>query len=541
MRHLRLFLSILGMISLLFVSMPGVFAEQGAASTPVIKASIPLPQPMNNQDDPKRPGTWFLGATPPNADPQKPPIVFVQGLHGEAQSYWWGETEYHGPNDMYALAYQNGYRTAFVQLYDASGPARNPWNNGQLLAQTLQKIYNHFGQKVNIVAHSKGGIDTQAALVHYGAYPYVSKVFTLASPHHGSHLADLAYSWYAGWLADLLGRQDEGTESLQTGNMAQFREQTDSHANVSKNIYYTSAGTSWGPTFSALWFGGSYLSQYGDNDGLVNVWSTQLPYATHRFTANLDHDQMRKGSDVFSKISADISRMTSANIPLTESYSTPSKDQMNKTAAEEILAGGPLSEKKWVEENISIENPAKEAIISVWTKYKDTQILLISPSGKTYSRSSKEYRQHQEKTFFKGAYQQLFVIPNPESGTWKVKIQSQKKDAYFLTTHFTGTSTMSVQFDPTVKTNQSIPLKIELKNPEKYDLSTIELQMRIVSTDKKRSTLVPSRFNGKGTLTPQLKAPAQSGTMNVTIEVRGKTKEGKPFERNETVSIHVAK
>ena len=77
----------------------------------------------------------------------------------------------------------------------------------KIVSTKLEEIYNHFGKKVNIVAHSKGGIDTQAALVGYGANRFVGNVITLATPHHGSNLADLSYSWWAGWLASILGQK----------------------------------------------------------------------------------------------------------------------------------------------------------------------------------------------------------------------------------------------------------------------------------------------------------------------------------------------
>ncbi|MBG9831823.1 esterase/lipase family protein, partial [Bacillus wiedmannii] len=167
-----------------------------------------------------RPGDWFVGATPTQVDPIKSPIVFVQGKNGKAND-WYGDTYYHGKNTMYNLAYDAGYQTAFVQLYDAAGTGSvSPWTNGKLLAEKLEAISQHFGKKVNIIAHSKGGIDTQAALVQYGAHRFVDKVITLGSPHYGTHLADLSYSWWAGWLASLLGQQDEGTYALQTGEMA---------------------------------------------------------------------------------------------------------------------------------------------------------------------------------------------------------------------------------------------------------------------------------------------------------------------------------
>ncbi|QTB28910.1 hypothetical protein J2D51_10065 [Lysinibacillus sphaericus] len=77
-------------------------------------------------------------------------------------------------------------------------------------------------------------------------------MFTLGSPHYGSELADLAYSWWTGWLADLLGEKDDGTYSLQVGEMEHFRSLIDNHPNVSKNNYYTIASTNTGPFLSAL-------------------------------------------------------------------------------------------------------------------------------------------------------------------------------------------------------------------------------------------------------------------------------------------------
>lgn len=128
------------------------------------------------------PGEWFLGSVPPNLDTSKPPIVLVQGKNGSSTS-WYEETEYHGVNDMYTKAYESGYQTVFVQLHDAAGEgSASQLDNGELLASMLADISAHFqGRKLNIVAHSKGGPDTQAALIHYGAHAYVGRVITLGS------------------------------------------------------------------------------------------------------------------------------------------------------------------------------------------------------------------------------------------------------------------------------------------------------------------------------------------------------------------------
>ena len=83
---------------------------------------------------------------PANYDENKPPILFVQGRNGNADS-WYGKTVYHDINDMYDYALKAGYQTVFIQLYDAAGKgSASQWDNGKLLAQKLEEIYNHFGK-----------------------------------------------------------------------------------------------------------------------------------------------------------------------------------------------------------------------------------------------------------------------------------------------------------------------------------------------------------------------------------------------------------
>lgn len=85
---------------------------------------------------------------PANYDESKPPILFVQGRNGNADS-WYGKTVYHDINDMYDYALKAGYQTVFIQLYDAAGKgSASQWDNGKLLAQKLEEIYNHFGKKL---------------------------------------------------------------------------------------------------------------------------------------------------------------------------------------------------------------------------------------------------------------------------------------------------------------------------------------------------------------------------------------------------------
>ena len=493
------------------------------------------------------PGTWYVGETPPNVDYSKPPIVFVQGLRGSAES-WWGETSYHGPNDMYATAYANGYRTAFVELYDSGGEGASMWDNGRLLADLLAQIRQYFGEPVNIVSHSKGGIDSQAALVHYGAWPHVGKVITLGSPHRGSHLADLAYSWWAGWLADLLGARDEGTEVLQTGYMEYFRSITDSHENVGKNAYYTAAGTSWGPFPSALWTGGAYLSTYGENDGLVNVWSTPLPNGHHLFTENFDHDNIRMGSTAFPRIESTL-RTASKKAGDIGSGGIPAMgEQRNQN--ESVVRGGSLAAGTRVEQTIAVEGGRDEAVFQIMTHRSDVETALVSPGGRIYTPRSAEYFAGEEKEILKGAQIHAYRISRPETGEWKVRMTSSDDGAYLLVVSFIGENTMEVQMDSSRAGKSGVPIQVRLKKPRLWNAKDFDVRARVVepgakggpsgAATKPQEALLHPDAKDAGVFKGKIPSVTHPGIYNVTIDIRGKSRDGVDFERTVIRSFFVA-
>lgn len=478
------------------------------------------------------PGQWFLGATPPNYDSNKPPIVFVQGKNGAANS-WYGETAYHGMNDMYEKAYNAGYQTVFVQLYDADGKgSHSQWDNGRLLASMLAQINKHFGKKVNIVAHSKGGPDTQAALVHYGAHSYVGRVITLASPHEGSNLADLAYSWYASWLGSLLGQKDDGTFSLQTGEMAKFRSMTDSNTLINKNQYYTLAGTNKGPAFTALAMGGAYLSSYGPNDGLVNEWSTRLPYGTHLFTdSTLDHDNVRMGSKVFSRIEPYLRQATvSSNYQPLEQANVLETSPAN---GQQIILGGPLQANTLNEKFFSL-NQKTNANFTVLTANKNAIVTMISPTGKVIK--SKQIVKEENSSFFKGAISHQFNIANATKGTWKINIKSNSTDAFL----FVGSMEMPAPIQMVIPTKMKQKSdKIQINKSKMEAAPNLTFKMRVV--DQNGTLIYESRTMNEASFTGQLPSVPVSDTYNMTIDIAGRDSKGNSINRTIVQSIFIEK
>lgn len=487
------------------------------------------------------PGDWFLGSKPPNYSSTKPPIVFVQGKNGSSTS-WYGETVYHGINDMYTKAYEAGYQTVFVQLYDAAGNgSSNQYKNGQLLASMLGQISRHFGgQKVNIVAHSKGGPDTQAALVHYGAHQYVGRVITLGSPHHGSNLADLAYSWWAGWLGSLLGQKDDGTYSLQTGQMAQFRSVTDSNANSRKNNYYTVAGTDKGPAFSALATGGLYLSSYGANDGLVNEWSTKLPYGIHLFTdSSIDHDNIRTGTKVFSRIEPYLRSSSVASVA--NSLSDSVSDETITTGTSQYVHGGPLVQNDWVEHSFSVGD-SNTGNITILTASKTAKVEIVSPSGVISPAKTVKQSNLDEATIFSGATAHTLSLSNMETGKWTVRMKTpMKNDAYLLTTQYSDSKPFVLEMKGKIKEKGQ---HFKVKTPANTSILSNETNVSVHLVDDKgneigkRAKVMDESSNSFSGVLPEV---PQSGVYNMTIDIVGKSSSGELFNKTIVRSVYIEK
>lgn len=64
--------------------------------------------------------------------------------------------------------------------------------NAEHLARRIDQILAKTGaEKINIIAHSKGGLDCRYALSNLGAGDQVASLTTISTPHHGSKTMDL--------------------------------------------------------------------------------------------------------------------------------------------------------------------------------------------------------------------------------------------------------------------------------------------------------------------------------------------------------------
>ncbi|MGD6878545.1 esterase/lipase family protein [Bacillus infantis] len=448
------------------------------------------------------PGRWYPGENPDIVNPALPPLVFIHGYSNSANV--WLEN-----NDMPEIARGYGYQTAYADLY----PDRDMWENGTMLAGMLGEIYNHFGQKkLAVVAYSKGGVDIQTALIHNEAYPFVSKVITLSAPHSGTQLADLANSSAAGWLAELLGSRNEATASLQTGYMSYYRSLTDSHPNARRIPFYTIGGTGWGSFGSATYWGGLYLSQYGRNDGVVPVSSSRLSGSPVIAERSWNHSSIRQGSVIFPELNPYLS------VPSLQSELSPILTDTDFSQSASMIIHGGMADEEF-EDSFLIEDEVKAASVSVLSSKSVPDMVLQDEQGNSYA-PGRTYKD--ASGFFSGAYVTEFTIKNPLPGSWTV---SSKEDGIgFL-------YTVSLERD------QAIPGVG--KNPEIWKSMHPGMKYQTEWVHSKGKGAKSSSVHGLKAGLPDAAIFQEEGTYSLTIQMTGKTSQGKAFERSIIQSIYV--
>ncbi|PWK07918.1 esterase/lipase family protein [Tumebacillus permanentifrigoris] len=502
----------------------------GGFTIPQAAFAAPAPA-LHNDNATANFGDWYIGATPPNVDYSKPIILFVQGLHSDYTTW------YNTSDGYYDAAYNAGYRTAFVQLRDADGNGGNMWTNGPVLADMIKKISAYYGgAKLNIIAHSKGGIDTQTALVHYGAAPYVNLVHQLSTPNKGSEIADMAYSTWTSWIAAIMGQKDDAVYSLQTSYMANFRAQTDGLAANSKTRTYMSGGTGDDGLFSSTYYSRAFLP--GEDDGAVAIYSAfGLPNGVSSFTDNgserLSHTKMRYASKTWWQVKPKLSTAVFGAVPAANLTASSNKTQLEGMVAEasnNIMRGGPIN--GTATDSFQLESGLKGANIDVMTSSKATSVKLVSPSGKVYTATQTEGTD--DAILFDKAVHNVFTVTAPEKGNWTLQTEGEY-DAYFMMATLEGGSKVKLNSPKKVlaKSENTVSFDVAVDGA-KANGTTKKAKLAKANKNGKVSVMqdVTLSVNADGTLHGALAAPSEPGVYNVSMDVTALNAKGEEVTRS---------
>ena len=176
-------------------------------------------------------------------------------------------------------------------------------HNAETLKANLQKILDETGsEKVNIIAHSKGGLDARCLISSLGMADKVASLTTIATPHHGSRTIDFfcrfprwtfrIIAFFIDSFSRLLGDEKPdfytASRGLSTACMDIFNENNPD----APSVYYQSyAAVMKKPSSDIfLWF--SFLvvkAIEGENDGLVTPESAAWTHFQGTLRAVLRH------------------------------------------------------------------------------------------------------------------------------------------------------------------------------------------------------------------------------------------------------------
>lgn len=229
----------------------------------------------------------------------KYPLLLVHGVFFRDFKYlnYWGRIP--------AALKKNGAEI----YYGSQQSAASVENSAKELLDKIKQITAETGcEKVNIIAHSKGGLDSRYAISFLGADKYVASLTTINTPHHGCQFADYllgkASDSFRQFVASKynsalkhLGDTEPDFISAVTDLTAERCEQLNKTCHDVPAVYYQSVGSK-----SLKASGGKFplnLSYHlvkhfdGDNDGLVSVgsmkWGVNFTLLTPKGKRGITH------------------------------------------------------------------------------------------------------------------------------------------------------------------------------------------------------------------------------------------------------------
>lgn len=232
----------------------------------------------------------------------KYPIVMVHGVFFRDFRYlnYWGRIP--------AELEKNG-ATIYYGNHQSAAPVAE---SAKELDARIRQIVEETGcEKVNVIAHSKGGLDTRYALSMLGTDAYVASLTTINTPHRGCEFADYLLSKIPKAQQDAVAKTynaafkklgDEHPDFLAAvGDLtaSACQERNEMVKDVS-GVYYQSIGSKLNKAFSGRFpLNFTYqLVKYFDgfNDGLVGEksfpWGENYRFLTVKGTRGISHGDM---------------------------------------------------------------------------------------------------------------------------------------------------------------------------------------------------------------------------------------------------------
>ena len=232
----------------------------------------------------------------------KYPLLLVHGVFFRDSVYfnYWGRVPQELEKNGATIFYGNHQSAASVE------------DSAKELSERIRQIVEETGcEKLNIIAHSKGGLDCRCAISKYGVEDYVASLTTINTPHRGCGFADYLLKK----LPEALKNNVAGTYNAALRKfgdpdpdfLAAVQDLTEENClalnekvHNSEKIYYQSVGSKLNHASSGkfpLNFSYNLVKYFdGENDGLVSAksfeWGSDYKFVTTDGKRGISHGDM---------------------------------------------------------------------------------------------------------------------------------------------------------------------------------------------------------------------------------------------------------
>jgi len=207
----------------------------------------------------------------------KYPIILVHGIGAKDSNFFWGRI----PKKLETIGLK-----VFLGNTDSWGSIEN---NAISLSKTVDYVLNLCQcDKVNIIAHSKGGLDSRFLISSLNYADKIASLTTISTPHYGSEIIDYIFEkksihnpiskMIVNLVVKLYG--DKSPEpykivaELTTKSMIDFNLRNLNNEKVYYSSYYTFMKNAIDDLTYFLTY--RYIKKsVGDNDGMVSIKSAQ--------------------------------------------------------------------------------------------------------------------------------------------------------------------------------------------------------------------------------------------------------------------------
>lgn len=233
------------------------------------------------------------------------PILLLHGMGFRDDHYigYWGRIPKVLEKAGYKVCYGRQDSSASIEM-----------NARQVAAELDELLKSMNAEKVNIIAHSKGGMEARYLATTLGYGDRIASITTLSTPHHGSRTVDHLMRFPDGLIRTgckfvdlwfkILGDKNPDTyraiSSFRTENARKFNEENPDCPGIYYQSYAFAMGHAWSDLF--LWFPSLVVRHYeGENDGLLAPDSVKwgefkgiLRSNTNRGISHCDEVDMRR-------------------------------------------------------------------------------------------------------------------------------------------------------------------------------------------------------------------------------------------------------